>query len=177
MASTGRIVWVGRGISAMVALPFLMSAFFKLKGGPEVAEGFAHLGVARVHSRAPRRPRALVPPGLSHPGDVGHRGDSSHRVRGRRDLHPLARRRSVLRSDRARSPRLARALPSRESSLGARAASNALSSPPSRYSCLRSDSGSTRAARRAGTVVAERLTVARRTVVPRSVGRSNGATP
>ena len=29
----------------MVALPFLMNAFFKLKGGPEVAEGFAHLGL------------------------------------------------------------------------------------------------------------------------------------
>jgi hypothetical protein len=36
---------VGRGISALVTLPFLASAFFKLKGGPEVAEGFAHLGL------------------------------------------------------------------------------------------------------------------------------------
>jgi hypothetical protein len=45
MASTGKIVWVGRGISALVSLPFLMSALLKLSGRPEVAEGFAHLGL------------------------------------------------------------------------------------------------------------------------------------
>ena len=45
MAAKGKIIWVGRGISALVALPFLMSAFFKLKGGPEVTEGIAHLGL------------------------------------------------------------------------------------------------------------------------------------
>ena len=33
MAASGKIVWVGRGISVLVSLVFLMSAFMKLKGG------------------------------------------------------------------------------------------------------------------------------------------------
>lgn len=45
MAPTGKIVWVGRGISALASFPFLMSALLKLSGRPEVAEGFAHLGL------------------------------------------------------------------------------------------------------------------------------------
>jgi hypothetical protein len=40
----GKIVWTGRVISVLVSLVFLMSAFMKLKGGPEVTEGMAHLG-------------------------------------------------------------------------------------------------------------------------------------
>ncbi|MCA1581026.1 MAG: DoxX family protein [Acidobacteria bacterium] len=45
MAASGKIVWVGRGISILVCLVFLMSAFMKLKGGPELAQGIAHMGI------------------------------------------------------------------------------------------------------------------------------------
>ena len=45
MAVSGKIVWVGRGISVLVSLVFLMSAFMKLKGGAEVMQGMAHLGL------------------------------------------------------------------------------------------------------------------------------------
>jgi DoxX-like family len=38
-------VWVGRGITAVVALAFLISGVMKLVGGPEVKEGIAHLGL------------------------------------------------------------------------------------------------------------------------------------
>jgi hypothetical protein len=44
-AASGKIVWVGRVISVLVSLVFLMSAGMKLKGGPEMAEGMAHLGL------------------------------------------------------------------------------------------------------------------------------------
>ena len=44
--SGGKVVWVGRVISGLVSLAFLMSAFMKLKGGAEVTEGMAHLGLA-----------------------------------------------------------------------------------------------------------------------------------
>ena len=45
MATESRkIVWVGRAISVLVSLVFAMSAFMKLRGGPEVAQGLAHLG-------------------------------------------------------------------------------------------------------------------------------------
>jgi hypothetical protein len=44
MAST-KIVWVGRVISVLVSLLFLFSAFLKIKDGPEVLQGFAHLGI------------------------------------------------------------------------------------------------------------------------------------
>jgi hypothetical protein len=44
-AVTGKIVWVGRVISGLVSLVFLMSAFMKLKGGPELSQGMAHLGL------------------------------------------------------------------------------------------------------------------------------------
>jgi len=46
MAVSGRIVWVGRVISVLASLVFLMSALMKLKGGPELAQGMAHLGLA-----------------------------------------------------------------------------------------------------------------------------------
>jgi hypothetical protein len=38
-------VWVGRVISVLASLVYLMSAFLKLKGGPELAQGIAHLGI------------------------------------------------------------------------------------------------------------------------------------
>ena len=45
VAASGKVVWVGRVISVLVSLVFLMSAGMKLKGGPEMAEGMAHLGL------------------------------------------------------------------------------------------------------------------------------------
>jgi len=46
MAPSGKIVWVGRGISILVSLMLLFSAFLKLKGGgPDLAKGLAHLGL------------------------------------------------------------------------------------------------------------------------------------
>ena len=45
MTASGKIVWVGRGISVLVSLVFLMSAFMKMKGGAEVMQGMAHLGL------------------------------------------------------------------------------------------------------------------------------------
>jgi hypothetical protein len=38
-------VWTGRIISILVALLFVMSALMKVKGGAEVTQGFAHLGL------------------------------------------------------------------------------------------------------------------------------------
>ena len=46
MAAAGKMVWTGRVISILVSLVFLMSGFMKLKGGPEVTEGMAHLGLS-----------------------------------------------------------------------------------------------------------------------------------
>lgn len=45
MAASGKIVWIGRVISILVSLLFLMSAFFKLKDGPDLMKGIAHLGL------------------------------------------------------------------------------------------------------------------------------------
>jgi hypothetical protein len=45
VAASGKIVWVGRVISVLVSLLFLMSAFLKVKDGPEVMKGIAHLGI------------------------------------------------------------------------------------------------------------------------------------
>lgn len=45
MATSGKIVWVGRVISILASLLFLMSAFFKLKDGPDLMKGIAHLGL------------------------------------------------------------------------------------------------------------------------------------
>lgn len=45
MAASGKIVWAGRVISVLASLVFLMSAFLKVKGGPEVMQGIAHLGL------------------------------------------------------------------------------------------------------------------------------------
>jgi MFS family permease len=45
MATSGKIVWVGWALSILAALLFLFSAFLKLKGGPELDQGMAHLGL------------------------------------------------------------------------------------------------------------------------------------
>lgn len=45
MAGSGKIVWIGRVISVLVALAFLVSALMKFKGGPELTEGIGHLGL------------------------------------------------------------------------------------------------------------------------------------
>lgn len=44
-AASGKAVWAGRVISVLASLIFLMSAFMKLKGGDEVAQGMAHVGL------------------------------------------------------------------------------------------------------------------------------------
>jgi hypothetical protein len=44
-AASGKVVWVGRVISGLASLLFLFSAFMKLKGGPELEQGMAHLGL------------------------------------------------------------------------------------------------------------------------------------
>ena len=46
VAPSGKVVWVGRVISGLASLVFLFSAFLKLTGGPEVIQGFAHLGLS-----------------------------------------------------------------------------------------------------------------------------------
>jgi hypothetical protein len=45
MSASGKIVWVGRVISALVSFLFAMSALMKLRGGAEVIQGMAHLGL------------------------------------------------------------------------------------------------------------------------------------
>lgn len=45
MTTSGKMVWTGRAISTLIALLFLFSAFMKIKGGPDVAEGLRHLGL------------------------------------------------------------------------------------------------------------------------------------
>jgi hypothetical protein len=45
MAASTKVVWVGRVISILVSLPFLMSAVMKPMDGPQVAQGMAHLGM------------------------------------------------------------------------------------------------------------------------------------
>ena len=45
MATSGKVVWVGWALSILAALLFLFSAFIKLKGGPDLDQGMAHLGL------------------------------------------------------------------------------------------------------------------------------------
>ena len=45
MTGSGRVVWVGRGISGLASLIFVISAVMKLVGGAEVKQGLAHLGL------------------------------------------------------------------------------------------------------------------------------------
>jgi uncharacterized membrane protein YphA (DoxX/SURF4 family) len=52
MAPSGKSVWIGRVLSILIALPFILSSIMKVRGGPEVMEGFAHLGL----------PEALIVP-------------------------------------------------------------------------------------------------------------------
>ncbi|HEX7295149.1 MAG TPA: DoxX family protein [Pyrinomonadaceae bacterium] len=40
-----KAIWIGRILSILAALPFFPSAAFKFIDGPEVTEGFAHLGL------------------------------------------------------------------------------------------------------------------------------------
>jgi hypothetical protein len=44
-AASGKIVGVGRVLSALTSLLFVVSAFMKLRGGAEVTQGMAHLGL------------------------------------------------------------------------------------------------------------------------------------
>jgi hypothetical protein len=44
-APVGKLVWIGRGISILSSLAFLLSGVMKLKGGSEVLKGFGHLGL------------------------------------------------------------------------------------------------------------------------------------
>jgi uncharacterized membrane protein YphA (DoxX/SURF4 family) len=43
--SGGKLVWVGRVLSALAGLALVMSGVMKLKGGPELEQGFSHLGL------------------------------------------------------------------------------------------------------------------------------------
>src|SRR5262249_18643902 len=45
MAKAGAGVWVGRVISWLAVVPFVMSRFMKFMGGPKVQAGFEHLGL------------------------------------------------------------------------------------------------------------------------------------
>jgi len=50
-ASVGKLVWTGRVISWLASLAFLFSAGMKLKGGEEVTQGMAHLGLPETMVR------------------------------------------------------------------------------------------------------------------------------
>jgi DoxX-like family len=43
---TRKAIWIGRVVSILVSLMFIFSATFKFIDGPQVKEGFAHLGLA-----------------------------------------------------------------------------------------------------------------------------------
>jgi hypothetical protein len=45
VAASRSVQWIGRVISILASLLFLMSALLKLKGGPQLAQGIAHLGL------------------------------------------------------------------------------------------------------------------------------------
>src|SRR5436309_12957054 len=45
MRAGGTVVWIGRVVSVLATLVFVVSAFMRLRGGAEVAEGMAHLGM------------------------------------------------------------------------------------------------------------------------------------
>jgi hypothetical protein len=45
VAANRKIVWVGWVLSVLAALLFLFSAFIKFKGGPEMEQAMAHLGL------------------------------------------------------------------------------------------------------------------------------------
>jgi|SRR5665213_2651050 len=39
-----KMVWVGRGLTTLAALPFMMSAVMKFMGGPQIVQGMSHFG-------------------------------------------------------------------------------------------------------------------------------------
>lgn len=43
--TTTKRVWAGRAISCLASLVFMLSAFMKLRGGAELVQGMAHLGL------------------------------------------------------------------------------------------------------------------------------------
>jgi hypothetical protein len=43
--TSGKVVWTGRVITGLASVAFLLSGLMKLKGGPELEQGFAHLQV------------------------------------------------------------------------------------------------------------------------------------
>jgi hypothetical protein len=45
MATSGKVVWVGWALSILASLLFLFSAFIKFKGGPDMDQAMAHLGL------------------------------------------------------------------------------------------------------------------------------------
>jgi len=45
VVATRGVAWGGRGISILLSLAFILSAGMKLKGGTEVTQGMAHLGL------------------------------------------------------------------------------------------------------------------------------------
>lgn len=45
MAMSGKVVWVGWTLSILASLLFLFSAFIKFKGGPDMDQAMAHLGL------------------------------------------------------------------------------------------------------------------------------------
>ena len=55
MAASGKAVWIGWIITAVVSLLFLFSAVMKLVGGPDVTQGMAQLGLPE---------RMMVPLGI-----------------------------------------------------------------------------------------------------------------
>jgi hypothetical protein len=46
MVTQNKLAWIGRVISGLLSLLFVMSAVMKLKGGTDVIEGMAHLGLS-----------------------------------------------------------------------------------------------------------------------------------
>ena len=113
MLANRTIVWIGRVISILLSLLFAMSAFMKMRHGPEVMQGMAHLGL----------PESLIMPlGILEISCVviyaipatAVWGPFSYRLYRWRDPHAYASRRSLLYPDRARTVCLARAVPPRE---------------------------------------------------------------
>ena len=45
MATSGKVVWTGWVISVLASVAFLFSGLLKLRGGPELEQGLAHLGL------------------------------------------------------------------------------------------------------------------------------------
>jgi hypothetical protein len=45
VAASKKMTYTGAAISGLASLMFLFSAFMKLKGGPELEQGMAHLGM------------------------------------------------------------------------------------------------------------------------------------